>query len=260
MRNIIGSFCFLLLTMQALAQQTEKIETDRPSESESPFVVPNKWLQFEMGFSLQEEEGGIRTILHPSLLSKYGIGNRFEIRLITEWETIETLMLIPSGNEFISGLKPVKLGGKLLLLEEKGALPKTAFIFQTSIPHLATAKMKENRWLPDFRLAMQNSLSKTVNLGYNIGAEWREEEKSPFFHYSISPGIDLGEKWYAFVEVYGYINSGTDPDHVFDGGFAFTPTSNTRLDLSAGFGLGNSDPRYFASLGFSFRLPTSSKH
>ena len=33
--------------------QVEKIDTDRPDQTESAVLVPKKWVQLEMGFSVQ---------------------------------------------------------------------------------------------------------------------------------------------------------------------------------------------------------------
>ncbi|MEP6727383.1 MAG: hypothetical protein ABJC98_16310, partial [Bacteroidota bacterium] len=72
-----------LVLGDADAQEMERMETDRPDQTESPFIVPVKWVQFEMGFNFEKNGPGAHTFVYPTLLSKYGISKRLEFRLIT---------------------------------------------------------------------------------------------------------------------------------------------------------------------------------
>src|ERR1041384_8037473 len=87
------------------AQQEGRMETDRPDQTESPFITKKKYIQAEFGFNV-ERFAGLTTIVHPTTLWKYGVCNRFEFRLITEFISEETPILIPVGNEINSGLQP----------------------------------------------------------------------------------------------------------------------------------------------------------
>jgi hypothetical protein len=62
------------------------------------------------------------------------------------------------------------------------------------------------------------------------------------------------KKWEAFIETYAYLQQGQAPQHHIDGGFAFYPANNIKLDLWAGKGLSKEAPDYFTSAGISFRL------
>jgi hypothetical protein len=104
---------------------------------------------------------------------------------------------------------------------------------------------------------MQHTVSETVSVGYNLGAEWDgAEEANPTYIYTLTSGFNLGDNWYAYAELFGFINSHTSPQHNVDGGIAYNFSSNTKIDLSYGFGITphTSLKNYFA-LGFSFRLP-----
>ncbi|HEX2609115.1 MAG TPA: transporter, partial [Flavisolibacter sp.] len=134
---------FLAFLLQSVeAQQSDKIETDRPDQTESPYVVPKKWLQFESGFNYEKDKEGYNTFVHPTLLSKLGLSSRFELRLITEVLTVQSPPIIPFGTVSQTGLLPVQLGGKIALFEEKGARPKTSLIFHTTIPKIASSKFQ----------------------------------------------------------------------------------------------------------------------
>src|SRR4051812_3425476 len=106
MRIIFIAFLSLVFFNAADAQYKEVIEADRPDQTESPFTVPKGWFQSEWGFGVQNDKSGQRTFLHPTMLNKFGIGRRFEIRLITDFTSLESPLVIPAGNEMISGLQP----------------------------------------------------------------------------------------------------------------------------------------------------------
>lgn len=100
---------------------------------------------------------------------------------------------------------------------------------------------------------MQNTVSNAVSVGYNVGVERDAEETTSFF-YTFAPGFNFGEKWYSYIEAFGSF-SGGEHVHNLDGGIAYNPSPNTKFDLSAGFGLGQSPLKNYVALGFSFRLP-----
>jgi hypothetical protein len=257
MRNLTLSICVAFLSVTAKAQLTEKIETDRPDQTESPYTVPKKWFQSETGFVIENDKSGNKAFAHPTMLNKYGLSKRFELRLITEFISFQTPVIIPQGNDIVTGLQPIEIGGKLALLEEKKPRPKISLIFHTAIPKAASKQFQQTNWAPNFRFTMQNSLSEFISLGYNLGMEWYgEEETKPSFIYTFAPGFTLSEKWYAYLEVFGFLNPDNHPQHSVDGGIAYNFSNNTKIDLSGGFGITkNTSLKNYVALGFSFRLP-----
>src|SRR5689334_10968679 len=107
--------CFSL--MRAAAQQSGKIETDRPDQTESAYLVPKKWFQGELGLQVEKESDDTKQFIHPTLLSKYGLGKRVELRLITEWMSDEGPLVIPDGNSYTTGMLPIQIGVKIGLCE-----------------------------------------------------------------------------------------------------------------------------------------------
>jgi hypothetical protein len=240
------------------AQQEGRMETDRPDQTESPFITKRRYIQAEFGFNV-ERYTGLTTIVHPTTLWKYGVCNRFELRLITEFVSAETPILIPYGNDIISGLQPIQIGGKVALWEEKNLLPKTSLIFHVAPSKLGSKKFHTNKWAPNFRFAFQNTLSENVGLGYNLGAEWDGETNTPYWIYTLAPGFNLGEKWYGYIEAFGAIRKNEKPQHNIDGGLAYYFSDNTKVDVSSGFGLTDNTTDWYAALGFSFRFSTAKK-
>lgn len=245
-------FPFLLAAgLSASAQYTEKIETDRPDQTETPFLVPKKYFQAEFGLNVEKYTGNYDRFVHPTSLLKYGLTNRFELRLESTVLT-NYLQRVPSS-VMQTQMEPLEVGTKIRLFEEKGLRPKASVIAHVGLPFLAGKAYRSLSASYTTRLSLQNSLSKNVSLGYNLGVEGGGGESTAFF-YTVAPGFNIGEKWYAYAEAFGsFANEGSL--HHLDGGLAFFLSPDTKVDLSAGFGLGDSPLKHYTALGFSFRLP-----
>jgi hypothetical protein len=243
----------LFLAMHSSAQQTGRMEADRPDQTESPFTVKHKYFQVETGIGLIKDNK-LSTIILPTVLTKYGLLKNLELRLVTEFNVVETPVIIPFGNDFVSGLTPVKVGGKLGLFEEKGWLPKTSVIFEVGIPKAASKKFRATKWAPAFILTMQNSLSENVGLGYNLGAEWDGETNKPYTIYTISAGFDMGKQWTSFIEFFGAARKNNPPANTIDLGLGYYINDNIKLDVSGGAGVSRSAADGFFSAGFSIRF------
>lgn len=240
----------LALAAPCFAQLTEKIETDRPDQTESPFVVPAHYFQGEFGFNLVELRPNTRQIVHPASLLKYGIKNRLELRMELSPYTEETRDLLSGQKK--TWLEPIEIGAKVRLLEEKSYRPKTSLIAHIGLPFAASKELRTATLPYTVRLTFQNTISNMFALGYNLGLE-RDVSGSSAIFYTLAPGFNLGERWYAYLEAFGAFTGGAE--HNLDGGLAFYPSPQTKVDLSGGFGLGNSPLKNYVALGFSVRLP-----
>ncbi len=229
MRYVFICAFIAFINCQAAAQESNKIETDRPGETQSAELVKKSTFQAEFGFRKNNEDEDNYKLFHPAALLRYGLGKRVELRLQTDYIT-EYQQLIPDPKT-TTGIEPVQIGTKISLFEEKGALPKTAFIGQIGLPFLASKELKPDEFVGSFRFAMENSLSNTAKLGYNLGLDWNGESGSPSFVYTFSPTFDLSEKWFTFIEVYGFIAKDNFQDHTIDGGFAYRISPNAQVDF-----------------------------
>jgi hypothetical protein len=247
----------LLLTGFMATAQIEKIDTDRPDQTESVFIVPRKYIQIEAGFVAEKQNIYFHNYTAPTILSKYGLSKKTEFRLITEYEASNS-KLYTIGETSIT--TPLQLGFKTALWEEKGLLPKTSFIFHTALQNIDYSGQNGSRTTKEiacnYRLTLQNTITKNIGLGYNIGMEWERMSETPAYVYTIATGFNLGEKWYTYVEAFGAFVKNEAPDNNLDAGIAYYVTDNFKLDISAGIGISeNAPPNYFA-VGVSFRFKT----
>ena len=239
---------FAFFSVLVKAQNLPSIQTDRPDQTECPFIVPLNYFQFENGFVYQKINNDSNEIVVPNVLTRFGINEHFELRLITEYEVNNDF------NQKISGINPVLIGFKTRLLEEKGIVPTTSFITHLAIPQLASTNYKTQFYAPEFRFTMQHSISEKQSLTYNLGAEWNGETPEPTFVYTLTTGYSFTEKVSGYVELYGFIPQLEKPDHRFNAGVSYLFNPNHQLDVSGGFGLSKKSPDFYVSLGYSFRF------
>jgi len=235
--------------------QPGKIDTDRPDQTESAFTVPKHWLQLEVGLNMQRNEATDNEFLLPTLLTKYGISKRIELRLITS--VMRYRVFNANGAAvYQNGVEPLEFGTKIALLEEKRWIPKTSLLFHVAIPTLASKDLQADKLAPNFRFSFQHSLTKNSALGWNLGAEWDGFNNEPGWVYTLSPGFDLSEKWYAYIEAFGIVSKIGPPQHNIDGGVAYYINSNIKVDASSGFGISKAAPAWYMAIGASWRINT----
>lgn len=235
--------------MHAQSIDDGTIILDRPDLTESPFVVPKGYLQFENGFMYEFNEND-KTLSSPTLLMKYGVNSNFELRLITTYETT----LTNSNINLKSGIKPIWVGFKACLFEEKGIIPKTSIISHLQMSKLASKEMQLEYIHPQFRFAMQNTVSKNISLSYNLGMEWDGINPEGKFIYTVSTGISISKRLGCYFELYGDYARASTFVHNADGGFTYLLNKNSVLDFSAGLNLNNKSKYCFISTGYSFRF------
>lgn len=238
--------------LYANAQQKDRIATDRPNESELADLVPKRYFQIESGVYGEKISTSESDIIHPHTLLRYGIGERIELRLLTNFSTLREKR-IPS-DKISTGLEPVSPGVKISLLKQKNILPSTSLLLHSALPFLASKDFKAKHLAPEIRVLMENSLSDNIELTYNAGVEWDGFEKDPTWLYTISPGFDLGERFEAFIEAYGYFNKNEAAQHTIDGGIEFFVNKDFAIDICSGFGLSKLASSFFITFGGSIRF------
>ena len=251
-RNLL--LIIFIICFQFIYAQMEKIDTDRPDQTESVFTVSAGWFQGELGFAkerLRNSPNLINVWTLPTLLSRYGLSERWELRMITEYEKWGN-----SDRLFKDtfNLLPLQIGLKVNLVHAKGIIPEISLIAHTGLNRVASEFGRGGSFFsPNFRFSFQNSISENFAIGYNLGAEWENTYDPPTWTYTFAPGVSLGEKWYAYIEAFGFFRK-YYPEHSVDGGIAYYINDNMKVDASAGFGISKYAPKNYVAIGYSFRF------
>lgn len=256
MHKIIFIAWFAFSSINGFAQ-VENFATDQPGKTNTPSTVLKKYFQFETSFLREMQSTSPYTknvyVQHPTLFIKYGLGNRFELRIVTELATIKEEYV--NGDVNYSGINSAQLGGKFNFLKAKGLRPQISIIAHYDFRGLHTIYgAGDTIDGANFKLAFQHNLSESFFLSYNLGMQWERFSSSITYVYSISPKFIFNEKWLAFVEFYGFAWKDTNPENSMDGGLAYTINQNLRIDVSAGFGINKKAPNFTYGIGASFRF------
>lgn len=252
--RIVLKICFFCIGIFSgvQVQAQDKIETDRPDQTETAETVLPHYFQAELGFLYEGVRDKDYTIQHPVALLKYGVSKSFELRLEEELISEHQQKIPNSTNN--TGFAPLQIGFKAALIEEKGIIPKTSLITHVGIPFLASKKFKADHVAPSFVLTMKNTINSKLDVGYNIGAAWDGYSADPEYIFTLSLGIELSNRWNMYLEPYAFVQKDAAAQTLFDGGIQYYISDDVKVDASAGIGLSKAASDYFISTGLSFRL------
>lgn len=255
MKAILFTFLLgIIFVSQSLYSQVGDISTDRPDQSESPYLIDKGYFQVEAGISSENDEPvkdfKINTLSAPSVLFRYGIAKNVELRGGIEVINSKTTSSGISTSE--SSMGPIMVGTKIKLFTEKRSMPETSLILSISIPFKDNSAFQSDYIGTDFRFVMTNNLSKRFTLSYNIGGEFGAGATGI---YTVSLGASIVNKLGGFVELYGFMPQKFLPDHRFDAGLTYLILKNVQVDAAFGFGISERSPDFFIGGGVSVRVP-----
>jgi hypothetical protein len=253
---LLIAVCTILVSQESFSQ-VEDISTDRPDQSESPFLMKKGYFQIEAGVTSEndEPEKDLKTnsLSAPSVLLRFGVAKNIELRAGIEHQSSKTTF--PGGSVTESGLGPIMAGTKISLFSEKGSMPETALLLSISVPFKDNSSFQSDYIGTEFRFAMTHSLTKRFSLSYNLGGEFGAGSRGATGLYTIALGAALVNKLSGFVELYGFMPQKVSPDHRFDAGLTYLVLKNVQVDAAFGLGISKGSPDFFVGGGVSVRLP-----
>jgi hypothetical protein len=232
---------FLLWSFFTLAQSEGRIETDRPDQTECPFIVKKGYLQAEIGFNRSNRE-----YLFPTSLLKFGLSKRLELRYVS-------VLAQEPGQE--TRFQTEAIGFKWALFQPSSWKPRTSVIVHYNWDHQNRDFSEKNlrgHSIGDVVFTMQNDLNERSGIGYNLGTELHSNGSFEGI-YRVAPNVLIGKKGYAYVEVFGRFPASEFADHSYDAGYAYYVNDDLKLDISAGQSFLHPEDYYFA-VGLSFRF------
>ncbi len=241
--------CFSVWSKPEIDTLIEPISTDRPDQSESSAAIPFKYFQMEFGMNIESADKELQFV-HPTILWRVGILKSTELRLTTDIVSQKD-----TTGKYKVGLVPMSIGFKTAICEEQKARPSIAILGALQIPYLSTKNQRTTYFAPSMRLAFGHSFKKNISLGYNGGIEWDGFSPQPIFVYTLVNGIGIGKKGGFYYEFYGEIPIQAQSSHNFDTGFTYQIKNNMQIDFSGGIQLFPFAKGWFASIGYSFRIP-----
>jgi hypothetical protein len=252
MKQLIYVILFFMFS-SLQAQQT--LVTDRPDQTESASVVGTARIQIESGFLFERNEldkpgaGKEKTNEYLSTLVRVGLNDLVELRVGLAYATYDKSLL----KDKQQGFTPLIAGLKFRIADQEGWRPEIAFLGHLAVQSVAERVFRAQYIAPDFRFAFAHDLSGRISLGYNLGMEWDGDNPQPTGIYTLATGVSINDWLGSFIEVYGFLPQTMKPDHRIDMGFTFLVLPDLQFDVSAGFGISQTSPDHFISLGFAWR-------
>ena len=249
---------FQTLNAQADPDTPPPLITDRPDATEASSTVPKGTLQVETGGfyeSFEENGAELQRSVYNTALLRYGLLENLELRL--GWN-IEEQRVKTNGTTIgnpLKGLSPLLFGMKVFIAEEReGGFPEIALIGHLFLPFTASSDFKPDTTGADFRFSLSHTLSEKSSIGYNVGAQWGDDNPEIAYIYTLAYGYSFTDRFGGFVEVYGDFPENSSANHLWDAGLTYMLRPNVQLDFSGGTSF-TAGQDILLSAGVSFRIP-----
>lgn len=251
---LIVLFLFVHLAVHSQVDNSTSFVSDRPGMGTPPDILATRSLQIEDGFQYVNTTDGIiryENYLFSSLLVRYGVSKRFEMRIQTDYAENKE---ISTSTSAISGLNPVTIGSKIKLVQQRKFLPNISLLLNVTLPYVGRREFRPDNLAPSFFLLMSNDITQKLNVCYNYGIIWDGSSSSPTHFYALCLGANLDSRWSTFIEGYGFSNKSTTPVYYIDAGFAYLITGHLQIDLSAAGYLNSFADYYLLNTGIAWKI------
>ena len=261
---VFSSAALTILVLASTAQSSARqnsapgpIIPDRPGQTNPPNVVPPGFVQFESGFLRQtQSENGTRSTdyLYNSTVIRAGVLDNCELRMLVEYAGTHS----DSGTRTssVEGFHPLTVGTKLAVCTESGARPQSALDVEFTLPFTGKNEFRPSFVSPSMIFLMQNTLTGTLTLGYNLGVQWDGDRPNRTGVYSFALNAAATERLGFSVEWYGFSTEQERPEYRADISAAYLMANNLQADCSAGMGLNGTAPVRFVAFGLAWRIPS----
>lgn len=280
--KILGFFTVALFAVNANAQYTDVINSNRPGESMSGFSVGENVFQLETGiFGIREKHRLLGTEsagFGADLALRWGLfAEQLEFVLDLQYQADSYKTSL--ATERRSALRQTTIGAKYLIYdpyknyEEKVNIyswkANHKFKWRQLIPAIgvyAGANLNfDNPYTfesdpnisPKLMVITQNQLSGGFVIVGNIIAD-KITSDFPSYGYILTVTKGINEQWSAFIENQG-IKSDYYADALMRGGAAYLLKENMQVDASLAFNLKDTPSIFYGGVGFSWRFDKNYK-
>jgi len=273
-RTLILLFVWLVINLisgQAASgmEKDDDIDTNRPSFSDSPLVVPRGTLQLENGTLYQHFQHGLTYVDASETEVRLGLSKRTEFQMfVPNWELLHSHQ---SGNGGISNTSPsfevfqsaassTKSGvsdlGEIGVKQQVGPVFKDLNVSVIAGLNAPTGNkfVSGTGVQPVFRVPFMKALTKNVSYGgmqsllvVNSG---RDVQWQNFWMISRA----TGKRTSLFVEYAGFFTHHLSSSNIIHFGAVRKLNKNMQVDVHFGFGLNQTAPSAFVGAGYSLRL------
>ena len=231
----------------AFAQEPGPINTERPSFSSSPLVLPTGLWQIETGYQFTHDEGASSLKDHtlPNLLLRFGFHEKLELQLsgVTyKWQEIDGLEE--------NGFQDAGLGIKWQVNDSDAVVPVGLFA-GISLP-VGSSEFTNDKYDPSIGVFWSHSGA----LDWFGAAVLKYSNELFTFDNAIGISFSLPGNTGAFVEYLGnfYEDDNEESGHNLNLGATWLLSDTLQLDINGGVGLNSEANDYYTGMGISYRF------
>ena len=245
------------------AEETNEWETDRDSFTPSTKTAGRRRLILESAYSFVDHRAVKETHSFPEFLARYGLGDRFELRLGWNYEvggegssvssSTSDDETSPTGS-LIRDSK-INYGFKVGVTEQCRLIPESALIVAGFTPTSGDKSTTEFIGTYVFGWELPNRWK--LDSALRFAADSEEGETFQDWAPSIVLKAPIGEKWDAHVEYFGLFSSGKEQDrvaHYISPGLHYLLGENLEVGIRLGWGLNDQASRFFSNVGVGVRF------
>jgi hypothetical protein len=247
----------------ASEEREEFIETDRNSFTFAPFPPGAGRLVVESAYSfLDIGDEGVKHSF-PEAILRYGIGDRFELRLGYNIETgpeSESAEGDIAGNFGINAEQQVLYGFKYQISRQRAGfrlMPHSAFFAQAHTPISSIEDQSQIRLGYVWGWILPNGW--TFDSAFRFGTDREHEDGYTIWAPSTVLRIPIGaeKRWFTHVEYFGIMSQARERDfskHFVDTGLHYFITPNFEVGGIIAFGINEQSRGIIANTGFGIRF------
>lgn len=265
-RNNLLPFVVCLVFVAPLCAQegeTDSLETDRDSFTPATSTAGHRRLILEAGYSFIDNIGVPETHSFPELLVRYGVSERFELRLGANYEVGGESGSVSGGSggsgEFeggeIESEAKVTYGVKGMLTEQEGWLPDSAVIVQGNTP--TSGPETDTHVVATYVWGWQLVEGWVWDSSIRYGDASAEEDHFNRWAPSTVLKMEVAEGWKAHVEYFGIFSEGREEEFsqsYISPGIHHLLTENCEVGVRVGWGLGAESANFFSNVGVGVRF------
>lgn len=239
--------CLCLSSYLTALCQDDKINSDRPDQTEGTHVMKPKEVQIEADFYYNYFENDKSALISSNLI-RLGVLKQAEFRVVVEEGRQRDAFI-----ESTQGVYPLSAGTKVKLIDEHAWIPNISGLAYVQLPF--TSKTGENKmlWSPAFVLASEYDIAK-LSIDVNVGIKWGAFEPQKSLMTSASFRYEWSEKLQSYVEYYGQFAREEHPMHNSDVGVMYLFTNQFQGSVSFGTSLYAEEYNGFVLVGTAFKL------
>lgn len=246
--TVKSTFILLLLFLLVAPVDTrsqDRIDTNRPSFSSSPYVLSRGSWQIETGIDYESSSSGSdsNSLSMPSALLRFGSSDDLELNV--EWDGVTRSK---SNGKTSTGITDASVGVKIQITgDETSAV--AAFLAELSVP-IGDSEFTSDRWDPTIGIAWAHSGS----LSWAGTAKVTKKDSNYQFDNGVVLSFATSASSSTFVEWETNVPEGGDSIHKLNAGFLWWRGPDMQFDVNGSLGLNDEAADYKLGLGWSYRF------